>query len=227
MNKQGPGNEFSMTRSHGRPNNFPPPPELRFQTTLKYKNYKPMKTVKERPNNFATPPPIPIEALNQSIESQNGQSPLYTMKGLQDLMEVYADKVAITPIELGIFSKGLRGTKTIPFTSITAVRFKKGTTLVWGCIAFTVPGEYQGDSYVRSAWNDENAFLFLAWFNENERALEIKNYIERRVEEMRSAPSTAPSSIADELQKLAALKAQGVLSESEFEAAKKRLLSKI
>jgi hypothetical protein len=178
------------------------------------------------PNNFATPPIPIVKALNQSIESQTGQSPVYTMKGLQDWMEVYADKVAITPIELGLLFKGVRGTKTIPFTSITAVRFKKGG-LANGCIAFTVPGEYQGNSYVRSTANDENAFLFLGWFGENERALEIKNYIERRVEEMRSAPSTAPSSIADELQKLAALKAQGVLRESEFEAAKKRLLSEI
>ena len=37
-------------------------------------------------------------------------------------------------------------------------------------------------------------------------------------------PRPSESSLADELQKLATLKSQGVLSESEFEAAKKRLL---
>ena len=35
-----------MTRSHGRPTNLSPPPRTEFQPTLKYKNYKPMKTVK-------------------------------------------------------------------------------------------------------------------------------------------------------------------------------------
>jgi len=182
-----------------------------------------------RPNNFATPPIPIVKALNQSIESQNGQSPVYTMKGVQDLMEVYADKVAITSTGiLGLFSKGVRGTKTIAFKSIAAVRFKKATVWVSGCIAFTVPGEYRSESpFGLLGVGDENAFLYRgSTKGENELALEIRNYIERRVEEMRSAPATAPSSIADELQKLGALKAQGVLSESEFEAAKKRLLSK-
>ena len=58
------------------------------------------------------PPPIPtVYALNQSIESQNGQSPIYTMHGVQDLLEVYADKVCITPRGvLGFFNKGMKGT---------------------------------------------------------------------------------------------------------------------
>jgi hypothetical protein len=174
------------------------------------------------------PPPIPVEALNQSIESQNGHIPIHTMKGVQDLMEVYADKVAITPTGIfGFLNKGVRGTKTIPFKSIAAVRFKKATFWVSGCIAFTVPGEYRSENaFGLSGVSDENAFLYRGETKgENELALEIKNYIERRVDEMRSAPATASSSIADELQKFAVLKAQGVLSESEFAAAKKRLLS--
>ena len=34
-----------MTRSHGRPNNFPSTPRTTFKPHLKYKHYKPMKTV--------------------------------------------------------------------------------------------------------------------------------------------------------------------------------------
>jgi hypothetical protein len=59
---------------------------------------------------------------------------------------------------------------------------------------------------------------------DNDRVVEIKNYIEAKVQEMRVAQQSA-SSLADELQKLAMLKSEGVLSESEFEAAEKRLLA--
>ena len=78
---------------------------------------------------------------------------------------------------------------------------------------------------VFAAAQDENTFMFSGWKGANELALEIKNYIERRVQEMRAPHSATHSSVADELQKLAALKAQGVLSDIEFQAAKKRLLS--
>jgi hypothetical protein len=65
-----------------------------------------------------------------------------------------------------------------------------------------------------------------SWPNKhnNDLALEIKNYIEERVQEIRAPRSSALPNLSDELQKLAALKSQGVLSDSEFQAAKKRLL---
>lgn len=55
---------------------------------------------------------------------------------------------------------------------------------------------------------------------------------ERRIEEIRAlqphgtpAPTATRSSTADELRKLADLRAQGVLSDAEFEAQKRRLLA--
>ena len=62
--------------------------------------------------------------------------------------------------------------------------------------------------------------------NKDELALKIKNYIEKRIRELCAAPKTTSStSLSDELTKLANLKNQGVLSEEEFQAAKKRLLN--
>jgi len=61
----------------------------------------------------------------------------------------------------------------------------------------------------------------------NERALEIKNYIETEAQKLRTSRPSTSTSLSDELQKLAALRAQGILSDSEFNAAKKRLLGDV
>ena len=58
---------------------------------------------------------------------------VYNMKGVQDLLEVFEDKVTITPKGiLGFMNKGLKGTKSIPFTSITAIQFKEAGAVFSG-----------------------------------------------------------------------------------------------
>lgn len=42
---------------------------------------------------------------------------IHTMQGVQDLLEVFSDKVQLTPNGvLGFLNKGFKGTKIIPFT---------------------------------------------------------------------------------------------------------------
>jgi hypothetical protein len=51
---------------------------------------------------------------------------IYSMKGVGGLLEVYEDKITITTKGvLGLLAKGPKGTKSIPYTSITAIQFKK------------------------------------------------------------------------------------------------------
>ncbi|MEW5870104.1 MAG: SHOCT domain-containing protein [Chloroflexota bacterium] len=60
---------------------------------------------------------------------------------------------------------------------------------------------------------------------QTELVLEIKNYIENRIQELRKPQAISTSaSLADELKKLADLKEKGILSENEFQVAKRRLL---
>lgn len=71
---------------------------------------------------------------------------------------------------------------------------------------------------------DENTFLF---DEQNNAQVEVaKNYIESRMKEIRSPQptNTVTPSLGDELTKLAALKNQGLLTDEEFQAAKKRLI---
>ncbi len=56
-------------------------------------------------------------------------SAIHTMRGVQDLLEVFEDKVTITPKGvLGFLNKGLKGTKEIPFHSIVAIQIKEAST---------------------------------------------------------------------------------------------------
>jgi hypothetical protein len=147
--------------------------------------------------------------------------PVYKMKGVGELLEVYEDSLTITPKGLiGLASKGLKGAKTIPFTSITAIQFKK-SGLTSGYLQFTLPGGVESRRGVFEAASDENTFMFAG---NNRLAMKIKTYIEARMRQLRSLGTSTGNSVSDELQKLAALKEKGVLSDAEFRQAKKRLL---
>jgi len=150
---------------------------------------------------------------------------IYTMRGLQDLLEVFGDRVTITPKGvLGFLNKGIKGTKTIPFHSIVAVQFKEAGAVFSGYIQFTIPGGNESRGGILAATKDENTFMF-AKKNNNALAIEIKTYIDSAVRKLKTPQVNSPTTnLSDELQKLAELKKQGILSDEEFQAAKKRLI---
>ncbi len=164
---------------------------------------------------------------------------VYTMKGVGEILEVFEDRVKITPKGiLGVMSKGFQGTKEIPFTSIVAVQFKKAGAILSGYIQFTIPGENKSGNGIIAATKDGNTFMFAEKKN-NELAIEIKEYIDSAIYNLRtpqdteskvnldsSTPQETESKInlLDELRELAKLKEQGVLSQEEFQLAKKKLL---
>ena len=135
------------------------------------------------------------------------------MKGVGQLFEVWEDKLAITPKGvMGFMTKGLKGTKTILFQSITAIQFKK-SGFTSGYLQFTVPGGNESRGGVFAAANDENTFMFAG---QNELAEMVKNYIEKRIQELCHPQVASTVSMTDELQKLAAMRTSGVLSDVEF-----------
>lgn len=141
------------------------------------------------------------------------------------LLEVYSDKLTITPAKgvLGWLTKGLKGTKTIPFESITAIQLKECGPIFNGYIQFTIHGGNESKGGVSDALSDENTFMFSR--ENNALAIKIKEYVESETSKLRR-PQTAAVSInlSDEIQKLASLKEQGILSDEEFQAAKKKLI---
>ena len=164
-------------------------------------------------------------------------SAVYSMKGVNVLLEVYEDKIAITPKGImGLLNKGIigSGTKEIPYTSIVAVKFKEAGVFN-GHIQFIIPGgsESKGGIFATTKIansmrsSDENTFMYAFDLlgKNNAMAREIKNYIDGALRKARSPQTSVPvTNLSDELQNLARLKEQGILSEEEFQAAKRKLI---
>jgi hypothetical protein len=171
---------------------------------------------------------------------------LYSMQGLHGVLEVYEDRVTISPKGLkGLLVKGIKGTKEIPFTSITAIQFKKADFFFRGFLQFTISGGEEskrgilataadlaggvGSVLSRSPMGkDPNTFMFThGWpfSDNNSKARKIKEHISLAMRKPRSPQAPAPAaSLSDELQTLVRLKQQGMLSEEEFQSAKKKLI---
>jgi hypothetical protein len=184
----------------------------------------------------APPPAPPIQEQRPSSQSLITKTDLeiaapkgpIRMQGIQDIIEVYEDKITITPKGfLGAINKGFKGTKTIPFISITAIQFKKSGAIFSGYLQFTLSGGIESRGGIFDATKDENTFMF-AGEEANINAEKIKIYIEQQIQKLRTPVvqhQPAQASLSSELEKLADLKNKGVLTDEEFQAAKKRLIS--
>lgn len=149
-------------------------------------------------------------------------SAIYTMKGVAGLLEVFEDRVTIT--HKRVLGFGVKGTNEIPFQSIIAIQFKEAGALLGGHIKFTIPGGGGTTGGILGTEKADNTFVFSEKKN-NALAIEIKTYIDSKVRKLRTPQANTPTmNLSDEIQKLAGLKEQGILSDEEFQAAKKRLI---
>lgn len=123
-----------------------------------------------------------------------------------------------------------KGSKAIAVQHITAVQVKPATAMMNGFIQFTMSGGNERrskfGSQTKDAVHDENSVMFRkSQANDFER---IRSAIQQRIATGPApapAPAAAtPSSMADELRKLAELRDAGVLSDAEFDAQKAKLL---
>jgi hypothetical protein len=120
------------------------------------------------------------------------------------------------------------GEKRIPIASITAVQWKKAGFSA-GYIQFTIAGGVERRSQFgkqsSDAMHDENSVTFHV---KQQPAFEVVRAAIDDAIAQRHAPQApqqaGQASIADELTKLASLRDQGIISPSDFEAAKAKLL---
>ena len=178
---------------------------------------------------FMAMPPLPTIPPPKAQYEGTAQH-IFKMKGHGSRIEVFPDKVELTPCGIsGFLNHGLKGTKSIPFHSITAIQFKEAGLLTLGYLQFTISGGKENTGGVLAAAQDENSFTFTKADDNNNKAKQIKLFLEEQTHKLhkpqQQAPAASGGSLADELRKLAELKAQGVLTEPEFQAAKQRLLA--
>ena len=148
-------------------------------------------------------------------------TPIIEFKGRNGRLALYEGFVRLDRgTAMGLLMQGLKGQKDIYFDSITSIQIKKPGLSV-GFIQFSLPGGIESRRGVSNALADENTVGFFD-MDSYEKALKVKEYIENH----RARPSqvTARTSPVEELEKLAALRQQGVLTDAEFEAMKKRIL---
>jgi len=122
-----------------------------------------------------------------------------TIKGPVYCMRGQSSSLEVYDVRVVIITDGFisgGSTKTIPFQSITAVLLKKAG-LTYGSLQFTIPGGAKSQTGMFVSTDGE--FLL--------------------------GGTRGSNTFTFTLTKLAALKSQGVLSEEEFQAAKKRLIN--
>lgn len=141
-----------------------------------------------------------------------------------DGLKVYEDRIVISHKGvLNFLAMGAHGDKTIYYSDLTAVQFKKAGFLA-GHIQFSLLGGRESTGGVFAASADENTITINS--NENETAEKIVEYVQNKIREAKqpktvSAPATSP---ADEVLKLKGLLDAGIITQEEFDAKKKQLL---
>lgn len=170
----------------------------------------------------SSPDPSEVEAKPEEISNQ------MVIRFKQDVLELRDDIVTITRRGLlNALNAGMNGTRTIQIASLTAVQMKPGSTWTGGYILFSYAGSKPFMGGLLHAINDPDAFLFNDSLNG--QVAEFKAKVEKKMRESKQpAPApvnNSPATLTDELRKLAEFKNQGILSQAEFEAAKKKLLA--
>ena len=143
-----------------------------------------------------------------------------------DSLELRGDTITITKRGLAnALASGMNGARTIQISSLTAVQVKPAGTFTPGYILFSYAGSKPFMGGVWEATQDPDTFLFGK--DLNEQIAEFKAQVEKKMRESKQPAPAINSSrnLTDELRKLAEFKQQGILSQAEFDAAKKKLLA--
>ncbi len=123
--------------------------------------------------------------------------------------------------------QGAKGDKRVPLTSITSVQLREPKFGTDGYIQFGLLGSIDSGGGMMAARHDENSVSFYKKDLANFQA--VRSYVEQQISE-RSKPQVVVvgnegTDVATQLQKLAGLKEQGLLTQEEFDSQKAKLLS--
>lgn len=123
-------------------------------------------------------------------------------------------------IKYAVWAHGFKGEKRIPFRSIASVQFREPGFMTVGYIQFGIVGGIEASGGLMNATQDENSVVFEK--RDLEAFTRLRDIVEGRLMDARKPPSTA--STADEIVKLAALRAAGDLTDAEFQTLKGKLM---
>lgn len=154
----------------------------------------------------------------------NPQAAIMTLKGVNDQLEVYPQKVTIK--RKGMMAKMTQGffagEKDIYYRQMGSVKVKWGGMMTNGFIQFAPTSGVERKRGLTKQTQDEKTVMFSK--SSNDLVAKIKGYVEGQISGASQVAPQAATSVADELRKFAALKESGAISEEEFQAQKATLL---
>jgi len=148
------------------------------------------------------------------------------VRSINDELELAGDKVIIRKRGVAnALAAGMNGERTISISALTAIQLKPAGMITPGYILFSYAGSKPFMGGVLEATQDPDTFLFGRELNA--QVADFKSKVEKimRDSKQTSSPRDTSGTLTDELRRLAELKRQGILSQEEFDAAKKKLLS--
>lgn len=147
------------------------------------------------------------------------------IRGINENLELAKDKVIIRRFgTTNAQTTGLNSDRIIFIADITGMQMKPAATMS-GYILFSHADSHPFEGGIVEASHYPDAFIFGQ--ESNEEVASFKWKVEQLMHEFKQHPAPNPpkGNLAEELRSLAELKQQGLLTEEEFEAAKKKLLS--
>ncbi|MDD1016876.1 DUF4429 domain-containing protein [Pseudomonas rubra] len=121
---------------------------------------------------------------------------------------------------LAFMTQGLKGDKEIPISLLTAIQFKAAGIFTNGYIQFSFQGGSEAKGGAIQAASDENTVLFT---KDQQPAFDIlREKLQSRIG--KPVPSNGQGSYLDDLERLAALRSSGALTEDEFQIKKRQIL---
>lgn len=170
-----------------------------------------------------------VSIQTQDISADSNNELKYFVKGTNGQLYVYGDRIEIKRKGfLALAQQGLKGTKSIPFSSIKSIQIKPAGFAI-GYIQFGISGGFENSRGLKQANYDENTVTFTS-AKYNKIANEIKAYIENAILKITAQPVQQNlvvephKSDADELRKFAELLNDGIITQEEYNIKKKQLL---
>jgi hypothetical protein len=151
----------------------------------------------------------------------------FTARGRNGQLTVTPSKIVISRGGvLGFSTHGHAGDKEIDIEQITSIQVKKPGLATVGYIQFAFMGGSEAKHGIKQAVNDENTILFAKKVEDD--FLKAKSLIDGYRDDLRQrrqAPVANSLTPVEQLEKLAELHRQGIVTDDEFAAKKKELLA--
>jgi len=157
-------------------------------------------------------------------EIKNEEKILIKAKGIGGDLELLKNKIRVKRKGgMAFLLHGLKGDKEIFLNQISSIQLKKAGFALNGYLQFAFLGGREAKGGLFQAVSDENTIMFS---KDNQKDfIEIKNAIEEQIYQFQNQNKNDKTSLGiNDLEKLAKLRDEGIITEEEFQAKKRQIL---